>query len=107
MVVTIKEERAYFLMYIDEPEKYSDYLPAAQKMINSFKIVESKAIASIEFLTHEDLITGITIKYPDNWEVKEIPSEFDFVISFYSPPENNSDIYVEGIDIVLEPVPEG
>ena len=107
VVVTIKEEKAYFLMYIGEPEKYSDYLPAAQKMINSFKIIESKTIAPIEFLTYEDLINGITIKYPDNWEVIEIPSEYDFVISFNSPPEKNSDVDVEVINVVIEPIPEG
>ncbi len=63
--------------------------------------------AQQDFSIYEDLVNGITIMYPYNWEVIEMPTEFDFVVSFDSPPENNSDTYIEGIDVVLEPVPEG
>ena len=43
-----------------------------------------------------------------HWEVLEIPSGFDFVIAFTAGQiEINSDIFVQGIDVVVEPIPEG
>ena len=62
--------------------------------------------AQQEFLIYENPAYGVEIDYPSDWEVSEIPSGFDFVISFTPRAESNSDIFVQGIDVVVEPIPE-
>ena len=63
--------------------------------------------AQKEFLIYENPAYGVEINYPSHWEVLEIPSGFDFVIAFVPQIEINSDIFVQGIDVVVEPIPEG
>jgi hypothetical protein len=36
--ITIKDGKAYIIMYGAELRKYSEYLPMVEKMINSFEI---------------------------------------------------------------------
>ena len=38
-VFTIKDNKSYHITYIAKPERYSEFLPIAQKMINSFEFI--------------------------------------------------------------------
>ena len=38
-VFTIKDNKSYHITYIAKPESYAEFLPIAQKMINSFEII--------------------------------------------------------------------
>jgi serine/threonine-protein kinase len=37
-ILTIKDDKLYFISYTADATKYSSYLPTIQKMIDSFKI---------------------------------------------------------------------
>ena len=51
-----------------------------------------------EFLTYDDLITGFSIKYPQDWERAQ---HLDKSVTFLAPPESNSDTNPAGLGIMV------
>ena len=47
----------------------------------------SQAFAQEQFLTYEDITTGISIQFPSNWE-KSV--NLDNFVTFRAPPETDS-----------------
>ena len=73
--------KAYQLIYSAEPTKFSVYLPTIQKMIDSFKIVNTNN--SVEpFLTYENPTFGIKVQYPYNW-TKEEDQNSQYLVRFF------------------------
>ena len=51
-----------------------------------------------EFLTYDDLITGFSIKYPQDWERAQ---HLDKSVPFLAPTESNSDTNPAGLGIMV------
>jgi hypothetical protein len=51
-----------------------------------------------EFLTYDDLITGFSIKYPQDWERAQ---HLDKSVTFLAPTESNSDTNPAGLGIMV------
>lgn len=51
-----------------------------------------------EFLTYDDLITGFSIKYPQDWDRAQ---HLDKSVTFHAPKESNSDINPADLGIMV------
>ena len=58
-----------------------------------------------EFLLYDSTEFGISMKYPNNWQMMENPDEFTLVL-FMSPLDSTSDAFQENVLITLEGVSE-
>jgi hypothetical protein len=54
--------------------------------------------AESEFLTYDDLITGFSMKYPQNWDRAQ---HIDKSVTFHAPKESNSDISPADLGIMV------
>jgi hypothetical protein len=54
--------------------------------------------AESEFLTYDDLITGFSMKYPQNWDRAQ---HIDKSVTFHAPRESNSDINPADLGIMV------
>jgi hypothetical protein len=100
---TIKNSKVYDITYSALQANYSDYLPMIENMINSIQFVRSSDDRSttndnkssaeqyknnIGVYTSEIKTLGIKIKYPTDWEKKEIVdnnNKENKIVIFYSP----------------------
>lgn len=92
---TVKENKVYKITYSALAQKYFDYMPIIQEMIDSFEIVSSYDQQSTliqnesdrkNFLIYEDSM--INIIFPFNWDRKEIVNNESRKIVFSSPFED-------------------
>ncbi|WP_138499092.1 serine/threonine-protein kinase [Nostoc sp. PA-18-2419] len=58
-------------------------------------------------LDYNNIPYGINIKYPTNWQKTGTPDHITGnVVKFISPKENNTDIYLENVNLIVEELPE-
>jgi hypothetical protein len=106
MLSGIKEYEITY--YIAEAARSSSYMPAIQRMIDSFEInidmtnsIINETTSSNSFLIYENNSTlGIKIQYPSSWERIEYD---DVGVLFLSPSESNSDKFLESFGIKVSP----
>jgi eukaryotic-like serine/threonine-protein kinase len=58
-----------------------------------------QVLAQEQFLTHEDITTGISIQFPSNWE-KSV--NLDNFITFRAPPETDTRIYPAALGLKIQ-----
>jgi hypothetical protein len=56
-------------------------------------------LAQEQFLTHEDITTGISIQFPSNWE-KSV--NLDNFVTFRAPPETDTRIYPAALGLKIQ-----
>ena len=103
-VFTIKGNEAYVIEYISAASKYPSYLPIAQKMVDSFDIINTNTAASMpsninqtqSFLTYTNSTYGIKIQYPSDWKI-EHPRNPTIVVRFHSPTVSVLGIEIENL----------
>ena len=61
-------------------------------------IENNKAFGQSDFLTYDDLITGFSIKYPQDWDRAQ---HIDKSVTFHAPKESNSDINPADLGIMV------
>jgi eukaryotic-like serine/threonine-protein kinase len=61
-------------------------------------IQHNKAFGQSDFLTYDDLITGFSIKYPQDWDRAQ---HIDKSVTFHAPKESNSDINPADLGIMV------
>ena len=87
--IALKDDRVYDIIYYAEPERYNNYLPTIEKMIDSIEFVE--------FVPYENLTSyEVKINHPSNWQLEEV-DENNLWIS--SPYEDEKDPFSEYLDI--------
>jgi eukaryotic-like serine/threonine-protein kinase len=59
----------------------------------------SQAFAQEQFLTYEDITTGISIQFPSNWE-KSV--NLDNFVTFRAPPETDSRVYPAALGLKIQ-----
>jgi hypothetical protein len=123
---TIVGDKVYSLHYIAEEDKYSKYLPVAEKMIKSFQLVSSsqninnKGTGSSEvtpdestsstsqsgYKSYQNAIHKVEAQVPAEWEIRENdPTPDDSVseiVYFLAPLTGSADQYHENIGILSE-----
>jgi YVTN family beta-propeller protein len=90
-------DRVFYVVYIAETTRYSDYLPAIRSMIDSIKIER--------FDSYENLDLGIRFIYPPSWN-KTSENENGFTVSFESPREDtilSSSLKISRVDFINDP----
>ena len=63
------------------------------------------AVGQEDFLKFENMTFGIRIQYPTNWEKVEDHLPLNVIVVFDPPGGSDSVIGIDGIDIVIAPVP--
>jgi hypothetical protein len=58
-----------------------------------------QALAQEQFLTYEDITTGISIQFPSNWE-KSV--NFDNFVTFRAPPETDTRTYPAALGLKIQ-----
>lgn len=61
-------------------------------------IENNKAFGQSDFLTYDDLITGFSMKYPQDWERAQ---HIDKSVTFHAPKESNSDVGPADLGIMV------
>jgi hypothetical protein len=89
---TVKGSKAYRITFQADPERYSEILPIAQKMIDSFKISD--------FLLYENPTIGIKMEYPIDWQEKKAQGGDN--VTFISPPPSNFDMHSANVTITTK-----
>jgi len=96
-VFTIKGNTLYRIIYYAKSPEYGRYLPIAQRMINSFTMVNTNLSSSIAkpyqinywqryFLPYENSSLGIKIHYPSDWyktESNDMPNTITFTCKYH------------------------
>jgi len=60
------------------------------------------AFAQEQFLTYEDIATGISIQFPSNWE-KSV--NLDNFVTFRAPPETDTRVYPAALGLKIQDLP--
>jgi hypothetical protein len=61
-------------------------------------IENNKAFGQSDFLTYDDLITGFSMKYPQDWDRAQ---HIDKSVTFHAPKESNSDLNPADLRIMV------
>jgi hypothetical protein len=61
-------------------------------------IENNKAFGQSDFLTYDDLITGFSMKYPQDWDIAQ---HIDKSVTFHAPKESNSDLNPADLRIMV------
>ena len=64
-----------------------------------FESSSNQVLAQEQFLTYEDITTGISIQFPSNWE-KSV--NLDNFITFRAPPETDTRIYPAALGLKIQ-----
>lgn len=64
-----------------------------------FASLSNQVLSQEQFLTHEDITTGISIQFPSNWE-KSV--NLDNFITFRAPPETDTRIYPAALGLKIQ-----
>src|ERR671922_2729203 len=59
----------------------------------------SQAFAQEQFLTYEDIATGISIQFPSNWEKSVNLNNF---VTFRAPPETDTRVYPAALGLKIQ-----
>jgi hypothetical protein len=59
----------------------------------------SQALAQEQFLTYEDITTGISIQFPSNWEKSVNLNNF---VTFRAPPETDTRVYPAALGLKIQ-----
>ena len=62
----------------------------------------NQAFAQEQFLTYEDIATGISIQFPSNWE-KSV--NLDNFVTFRAPPETDTRVYPAALGLKIQDLP--
>ena len=84
---SLKDDRVYDIVYYAKPERYNNYLPTIEKMMDSTEFAE--------FVPYERLIHGIVTQQPSHWKLLENNTG----AAFYPPKETELDSVGEFIHI--------
>jgi serine/threonine-protein kinase len=61
--------------------------------------LHSQALAQEQFLTYEDITTGISIQFPSNWEKSVNLNNF---VTFRAPPETDTRVYPAALGLKIQ-----
>jgi hypothetical protein len=64
-----------------------------------FESSSNQVVTQEQFLTYEDITTGISIQFPSNWEKSE---NLDNFITFRAPPETDTRIYPAALGLKIQ-----
>lgn len=64
-----------------------------------FASSSNQVLSQEQFLTHEDITTGISIQFPSNWE-KSV--NLDNFVTFRAPPETDTRIYPAALGLKIQ-----
>jgi hypothetical protein len=92
---TLVGQKVYLITYVSNPAEYLEFLPTIQKMVESFKLIDSSVNQkeppslnrAIVFQTYENPEYGFKMKYPQDWEKSEFNKSgtTDLVAQFNGP----------------------
>ncbi len=111
-VVTKYGSREYRMFYTSEAANYSNYLPAVEKMIHSFNIINTTQLKSsdtevgtVNLTKYNNSTLGIGVIYPVNWTVEDgyynrTADMFDLSKGVYFNPESSIGSNTVGSNIV-------
>lgn len=90
------DSKLYNITYTVEFENYDRYLPIIKEIIDYLKIIDfSYNEALSQTFNGIEIDHSFEIKYPDGWK----PVEFNTGVSLWSPYEEYSDMFQEGLSI--------
>lgn len=115
MIFTINDGKVYQIKFFARPDKFDNYLPIVQKIIDSFRIVDYLPSKIVDIKTYENPLTGIKMKYPSDWHKVEEKTRVYFKSPSYDgnlsievvPSENRlEDIVGDQISALRQEIPE-
>ena len=80
-------------------KSYQSRIIISALFIIIFASSSSQVLAQEQFLTYEDITTGISIQFPSNWE-KSV--NLDNFITFRAPPETDTRIYPAALGLKIQ-----
>jgi hypothetical protein len=117
IIVSIKNDKVYYIGYDAEAEKYPEYLATLQQILDSLEIEADTLILNnanktlqsedLDDLIYQNTTYGIKMEYPSNWNNYDSTDYTDDrvtnIVTFYSPIEGLSYMlksYTMNIDIL-------
>jgi hypothetical protein len=88
--VVVEDDDNNSCMGVLELYKHANYA-----LISSY----NQAFAQEQFLTYEDIATGISIQFPSNWE-KSV--NLDSFVTFRAPPETDTRVYPAALGLKIQ-----
>jgi YVTN family beta-propeller protein len=98
-IIVIHEGKVYQIKFFSMSNKFDNYLPIVQKMIESFKIIDFLPSESINFKMFKSSDIGIKIKYPYDWQIILEKS----IIFFNTPLEKKCSTCTQTLSINILP----
>jgi hypothetical protein len=108
----VSDKNGYFVMFVAEPAKYSEYLPIFEKMLDSYELDEKlKEDVKLELIiddysTYIDSVNKIKFEYPTHWSKLDLNTE-GIITIITSPLEDYNDQYGETVVVGIEEIPFG
>jgi eukaryotic-like serine/threonine-protein kinase len=68
-------------------------------VLTSLLFLHGQALAQEQFLTYEDITTGISIQFPSNWEKSVNLNNF---VTFRAPPETDTRVYPAALGLKIQ-----
>lgn len=68
-------------------------------VLASLLFLHGQALAQEQFLTYEDITTGISIQFPSNWEKSVNLNNF---VTFRAPPETDTRVYPAALGLKIQ-----
>lgn len=99
--ITKKGNFAYSIAFTVEFEKYSQYLPVIQDVMDSLEIESLPP-----YFQYENPELGIKFEYPSSWTRTDIDQPVPTVV-LTSPYDSTQDLYLETLSIVVTQMPSG
>ena len=99
--ITKKGDFAYSITFTVEFEKYDQYLPVIQDVIDSIEIESLPP-----YFQYENAALGIKLEYPSSWIKSEVNQPVPTVV-LTSPYDSIQDPYLETFSIIVTQVPSG
>ena len=78
---------------------YQSRIIISTLLIIIFASSSSQVLAQEQFLTYEDITTGISIQFPSNWE-KSV--NLDNFVTFRAPPETDTRVYPAALGLKIQ-----
>jgi hypothetical protein len=95
-----EEDETVDFVDVDDDDNYCKgvlelYKHANYALLSSY----NQAFAQEQFLTYEDIATGISIQFPSNWE-KSV--NLDNFVTFRAPPETDTRVYPAALGLKIQ-----
>ena len=68
-------------------------------VLTSLLFLHGQALAQEQFLTYEDITTGVSIQFPSNWEKSVNLNNF---VTFRAPPETDTRVYPAALGLKIQ-----